>query len=211
VPVTVSESFQIIATLAAAQIVIAMVPGPNTILVAHAATRGRRYGWAAAAGVFPVGLAWATLGLTGLGATFEALPRLAVAMKLVCGLYLLWLGVKTVRLSFAAPEAVAAPVPAFTLLGAWRAGVLTNVTNPKTIAYYMSIFAATGAHRLGAGEQAIALVMMPAISCLWYGLVAATVASPPVARVLDRGRSWLDRLAGGIMLIFGLRLVLGRD
>lgn len=210
-PLSVSESFQIIATLAAAQIVIAMVPGPNTILVAHAATRGRRFGLAAAAGVFPVGLLWATLGLTGLGATFEALPHLAEAMRVVCGLYLLWLGIDTIRRSFRAETAAATSTPPPGLGAAFRAGVLTNLTNPKTIAYYLSIFAATGAHTLGPVEQAIALVMMPTISCLWYGLVAVTVASPPVARLLHDGRSRIDRLAGGVMVAFGLRLVIGRD
>lgn len=209
--VTMTESFQIIATLAAAQIVIAMVPGPNTLLVAHAATRGRRYGWAAAAGVLPVGLLWAWLGLAGLGATFEALPHLAEMLHVVCGLYLLWLGFETIRRSFAHPTSVAPALPVLTLAGAFRAGVLTNLTNPKSIAYYLSIFAATGAHNLGPVERAVVLVMMPTISCLWYGLLAATVASPPVARLLDRGRSLVDRVAGGVMILFGLRLVCDRD
>ncbi len=205
-----TESFQILATLAAAQIVIALVPGPNTLLVAHAATRSRAHGLAAAAGVWPVGLLWAVLGLTGLGAVFTALPTLAEAMHLACGLYLLWLGAKTVRRSFTLHGTIPVALP-MSLAGAFRAGVISNITNPKSIAFYMSIFAATGAAELPLGEQILAAVTMPTISALWYVFLAATVASPPVGSLLDRGRSLVDRVAGGLMIVFGLRLVLGRD
>lgn len=206
-----TESFQILATLAAAQIVIALVPGPNTLLVAHAATRSRAHGLAAAVGVWPVGFLWAVFGLTGLGAVFTALPTLAEAMRLACGLYLLWLGAKTVHRSFVLRGTVPLAATPMTLAGAFRAGVITNITNPKSIAYYMSIFAATGAAELPVGEQVLAAVTMPTISMLWYVFLAATVASPPVGFLLDRSRSLVDRIAGGLMIVFGLRLVFGRD
>lgn len=209
--VTMTESFQIIATLAAAQVVLNLSPGPNMMLVIHASAHDRRQGFAVAAGIWPVGIAWAILGLTGLGAAFTALPGLAEVMRVVCGLYLGWLGIQAVRRSFAEPG-LATPGPATTSLSeSFRAGVLSNVTNPKAVAYYMSIFAATGAHSLSVGEQILAVVMMPTISFLWNLGLAATVSSTPVARLLVGGRSWLDRLAGGIMLLFGLRLVFGRD
>lgn len=208
---TMTESFQILATLLAAQVVLNLSPGPNMMLVAHAASRSRAHGFAVAAGIWPVGIAWAVLGLTGLGAAFTALPGLAEAMRIVCGLYLGWLGIQSVRRSFAEPG-LATPGPATMSLGeGFRAGVLSNVTNPKAIAYYMSIFAATGAQALAPAEQVLAVVMMPTLSFLWNLGLAATVASPPVARILDGGRSWLDRLAGGVMLLFGLKLVFGRD
>ncbi len=206
-----TESFQILATLAAAQIAIALAPGPNTLLVAHAATRSRTHGLAVAAGVWPVGIAWAVIGLTGLGAVFAALPGLAEAMRLVCGLYLIWLGVKAVRRSFGEAAAnLDAPTP-MTRAEAFRAGVLSNAFNPKSIAYYMSIFAATGAQTLSAGEQTLAVVLMPTISAVWYVILTFAVASRPVERALERGRTWLDRLAGGVMILFGLRLVAGRE
>ena len=206
-----TESFQILATLVAAQIAIAIAPGPNTLLVAHAATRSRAHGLAVAAGVWPVGILWAITGLTGLGALFTALPALADAMRIACGLYLLWLGGKAVRRSFATGTIAGATIPPMSLAEAFRAGILSNVTNPKAIAYYMSIFAATGAHSLSTGEQILAVVLMPTISAGWNALLAVTVASPPVGRLLEDGRSHLDRLAGGLMIFFGLRLVFGRD
>lgn len=206
-----NESLQILATLAAAQVVIAMAPGPNTLIVVHAGMRDRRLGLAAACGIWPVGLTFATLGLLGIGTVLTALPQIAEAMCIVCGLYLLWLGVKAIRRSFAdgGPAAIATP-RAMTAGEALRAGMFANVLNPKSIAYYMSIFAATGASALSPGEQALALLMMPTISFLWYAALVLAVASPPVASVVDRGRCWLDRLAGVTMIGFGARLLVSR-
>lgn len=206
-----NESFQILATLAAAQVVIAMAPGPNTLMVIHAATRGRRLGLAVAGGIWPVGLAFATLGLAGIGTVFTALPEIAEAMRIACGLYLLWLGVKAIRRSFAQGAVVAGPEPRPMTTGeAFRAGMLTTLMNPKSIAYYLSIYAATSASSLSPAQQLIALLMMPTISFLWYVTLAFAVASPPVVAVVDRGRSWFDRLAGLTMIGFGVKLLASR-
>lgn len=205
-----TESFQILATLAAAQIAIAIAPGQNTVLVVHAGAHDRRLGLAVAAGIWPVGILWAIASLAGLGTLFEALPQLAEAMRIACGLYLLWLGVKAIRRSFSPHLVTASPSEAMSAAEALRAGALSTLTNPKAIAYYMSIFTATGAYALSPAEQALAAVLMPTISALWYALLATFVSSRPVAAVLDRGRSWLDRLAGLTMIGFGAKLLASR-
>jgi len=208
----VTESLQIIATLAAAQVVIAMAPGPNTLIVVHAGMRGRRLGLAAACGIWPVGFGFATLGLLGIGTVLTALPEIAEAMRIVCGLYLLWLGGKAIRRSFAEGGPFVAATPREMTAGeAFRSGMVTNLMNPKSIAYFMSIFSATGASALSPTEQAIAVVMMPTISFLWYAALAFAVASPPVTAVVDRGRSWFDRLAGLTMIGFGVKLLASRS
>ena len=206
-----TESLQILATLAAAQIAIAIAPGQNTLLVVHAGTHHRRLGLAVAAGIWPIGILWAVAGLAGLGTLFTSLPQLAEAMRLACGAYLLWLGLKAIRRSFTAPVLAALPDRSMSPGEAFRAGALSTLTNPKAIAYYMSIFTATGAYGLAPAEQAIAAVAMPTISALWYALLAVFVSSRPVATVVDRGRPWFDRLAGLTMIGFGTRLLTSRN
>jgi threonine/homoserine/homoserine lactone efflux protein len=209
--VRLTVSLQIIATLAAAQVVIAMAPGPDTLIVVHAGMRGRRLGLAAASGIWPVGLLFATLGLAGIGTVATALPEIAEAMRIACGLYLVWLGIEAIRRSFAEGDVGAALAPRPMTAGeALRAGTITNLMNPKSIAYYLSIFAATGASALGPTEQVIAVLMMPTISFLWYAALALLVAGRPVAAVADDGRSWLDRLAGLTMIGFGAKLLASR-
>jgi threonine/homoserine/homoserine lactone efflux protein len=209
----VTGSLQIIATLVAAQIVIAMAPGPNTLLVVHASAHERRLGLAVAAGIWPVGILWAVGGLLGLGTVLTALPEIAEAMRIACGLYLVWLGMRAVRRSFVEPLGIPASAGADVMTAgeAFRAGALSTLTNPKAIAYYLSIFTATGAFALSPPEQALVVILMPTVSSLWYALLATVVASRPVAGVLDRGRGWFDRLAGLTMIGFGAKLLASRN
>jgi threonine/homoserine/homoserine lactone efflux protein len=208
----VNESLQILATLAATQVVLNMSPGPNMLLVIQAATHDRRLGLAVAAGIWPIGILWATAGLTGLGAAVTAVPEIGLVMRIACGLYLGWLGVQAVRRSFAPPAGAAGAGPRpMTYAQAFRAGVITNITNPKSTAYYLSVFAATGAFGMTPFEQVAAVVMMPTISFAWNVVLALVVASAPVAGILGRGRPWFDRLAGGVMILFGLKLLTARD
>ena len=49
-----------------------------------------------------------------------------------------------------------------------------------------------------------------AIVAGWYVVVAFIVSMPPVARVYRRAQGWVDRLAGGLFVFFGGKLLLSR-
>lgn len=198
---------RIILTLAATQLVLAMTPGPNAVLVLQSAFQGRRTGLAAAAGIWPVGVLWAAVGLTGLGALMRKAPESGAVLSLLCAGYLLWLGIRMIACSFAgrsaaAPRARARP----SSFEAFKAGAISNLTNPKTIAYFTSIFTATGASVLSRTEQVTVMLMMPTISFCWYGALVMLTSHAMVRETLARARSWLDRVAGMVMLGFGVGL-----
>ncbi|MER2605003.1 MAG: hypothetical protein ABTQ29_04160, partial [Siculibacillus sp.] len=73
-----NESFQIIATLAAAQLVVAVAPGPGDRLAARVGLQARSLGFAVALGAWPAAVLWAVLGVGGLGVVLPALPGLAL-------------------------------------------------------------------------------------------------------------------------------------
>lgn len=198
-------------TLLGVHLLMVMTPGPNTLIVLRNAARDRRLGLASAVGILPVATFWMSAGLLGLGALFRAFPRVETALSLICGAYLLWLGFKALRASFAERALSAPPASARTTMArAFGEGFVTNLTNPKTIAYVSSVFAATGATDMPLGWQIAAIVTMPAISLVYYVGLALFASSRPVAAFLDGGRAWLDRIVGGLMLGFGLKLIAQR-
>jgi len=75
------------------------------------------------------------------------------------------------------------------------------------IAYFMSIFTATGAFALPLGYKIFAVFMMPSISFCWYCMMTFLVSSQMVRRCFDKASAWLDRIAGGLMLAFGFKLL----
>ena len=80
-----------------------------------------------------------TYTLEGLGVLLQQSQWLFSGLKLVGAIYLIWLGVKMLR---ASPDAAVGDVTVAPLsdLAALRTGFLTNVLNPKTTIFIVSLF-----------------------------------------------------------------------
>lgn len=194
--------------VAAIWTVAVVTPGPNFFLTAQlAAGRSRRHALWAVLGIASGTVVWALAGYLGLNALFAAAPWLFLGLKLLGGAYLVYLGG---RLILASPRSAAlahpAAAPSMTAATAWRRGLLTNLSNPKTAAFVTSLFAATlpADPPLWLGLTAIGL--MAAISLVWYGAVACVLGAPGLTTLYARARRWLERLAGAVFVAFGLRL-----
>ena len=195
------------ALLALAHLFAVMSPGPNAALVIQTAARSRRDAFIVVAGLWPAGALYAIAGLAGLGAALAAAPWLTLALRIVCGVYLLWLGVKMFRVSFTDRKLTARAAPATHLF--WQ-GFVTNITNPKSLVYWASVFTATSAYDLPAWAQVALSLMMPAIGSMWYGSLALIASSNALRTVLERATHWIDRISGTIMVGFGLKLLAQR-
>ncbi len=195
--------------IAGAMTVGAMSPGPSFVMVARTAvSSSRRDGLAAALGMGAGGIVFAVAALAGLQAAFLAVPALYLAVKLLGGAYLVYLGVRIWRGARAPLAAVAAGAQAAG--GARRAfllGFATQVSNPKTAVVYASIFAAFLPREVPA---ALALAVPAAIFCIetgWYAIVALALSSARPRAAYLRYKAWIDRAAGGVMGLLGLKLL----
>ncbi|MGK3206262.1 LysE family transporter [Amycolatopsis sp. MEPSY49] len=82
-------------TVLLAYLPAAVSPGPNFVLIAHTAAAGtRRAAVAVALGVVAAGGVLAAVAVFGLGGVLARTPWLATALRVVCGGYLAWLGVR---------------------------------------------------------------------------------------------------------------------
>ena len=172
------ESFQILATLAAARVVVAMAPGPTTLLVGRTAATSRRKALAVAAGVWSVGLLWAGLALMALATSIALVPDLAPVLVVVGGLHLVGLGVATVRRAFADAHARHDAATPGDLAAAFAAGITSEAGDPRAVACYLSIFAVTGALELDTPARVAAVAIMPTVAFVWNALMALAVAHP---------------------------------
>jgi threonine efflux protein len=94
--------------------------------------------------------------------------------------------------------------------GAWRSlrnGLLTNLSNPKVVIYFGSIFSAF----LGTGVSSAARwglwAMVVAETFLWFSIVAGCFALPVMRRGYLRISRWIDGCAGTVFVLFGLHLI----
>jgi threonine/homoserine/homoserine lactone efflux protein len=187
----------------------AISPGPSFVLVARTAIAGsRRAGLGTALGMGLGGLVFASLALLGLIALLAQVTWLYLGLKIAGGLYLLHLGWRLWR---GAREPLSVSMTGQTGQGFGRAmllGFVTQISNPKTAVVYAGIFAALLPQQplpLWLGLALPAAIF--AVECGWYALVALAFSAGGPRRVYLGAKSWIDRLAGGVMAALGLRLI----
>ncbi|HEU0026823.1 MAG TPA: LysE family transporter [Ktedonobacterales bacterium] len=91
-------------------------------------------------------------------------------------------------------------------LPSWLIGFLTNISNPKALAFFSSIFALLLPARPPFWLDVAILAGMVGISAGWFSLVALLFSLAPVARAYRRAQRWIDAITGGIFVALGLRL-----
>jgi threonine/homoserine/homoserine lactone efflux protein len=198
--------------IAGAMTVGAMSPGPSFVMVARTAVASRGDGLAAALGMGAGGLVFAIAALAGLQAAFLAVPALYLAIKGFGGAYLIYLGIRIWRgarqpLAMTQDAAGTSPRQQGRSGRTFLLGLATQVSNPKTAVVYASIFAAFLPREV---PLVLALAVPAVIFCIetgWYAIVALALSSAAPRSAYLRYKVWIDRAAGGVMGLLGLRLV----
>jgi threonine/homoserine/homoserine lactone efflux protein len=187
-----------------------VTPGLDSMLVLrYALVGGRRAGLAVVAGINIGCLAWATATLAGLTALLTA-SRLAYDIVRVLGaIYLIWFGARMLWQTFTrrrSDQPALAPAEP----GRWaaaRAGLVTNLLNPKPGVFYMSLlpqFLPAGPANLTWGVLLVAIHL--AIGLIWLPVLVWTAVRARRLFLRDRVRRWLDRITATVLIGLGGKL-----
>jgi threonine/homoserine/homoserine lactone efflux protein len=192
---------------------LTVTPGLDTALVLRTAgVEGARKAALAAIGICLGCLAWGVVVALGLGVLLQASELAYKILRWAGAAYLLYLGIKLIRskregLVEGDAEATAASGGAWF----WR-GLLTNLLNPKVGIFYVSFLPQFIPAGVNVPGTTILLAGVHAVLGLaWFA--ALILATQPIAAALRKPRTvrLLDRLTGGLFLLFGARLALVRD
>lgn len=184
-----------------------MSPGPNFVAVTHRAiSSSRSAAIAMVCGIVMVNMLWATMALFGLGLLISAMPWLYWSIKIMGAGYLVWFGIQLLRRStkpLPPNRGIATTRATFEL--ALRDGIVTNLANPKSMAFYASVF--SGAVPAGASAETLQVMvaMVGTISTLWYGSVALTMSAKRMADLYRNGKLIIERTCGMFLILLGWR------
>jgi threonine/homoserine/homoserine lactone efflux protein len=198
-----------LASIVAALSVGVISPGPSFVMVARVAVASSRTrALATALGMGAGGAIFGAAALLGLQSVLLAVPALYVALRVLGGLYLCYLGFLIFR-SAQQPLAVVGGGgrDSHGPFGAFWLGVTTQVSNPKTAIVYASVFAALLPASFSLGFAAAVLAAVFFVEAAWYALVALLFSSAGPQRAYLSYKSWVDRAAGAVMFGLGLKLV----
>lgn len=89
-------------------------------------------------------------------------------------------------------------------------GFLTNLSNPKAVIYFGSVFSLFVGDNVTAGARWGLFVLIVAETFVWFSIVACVFALPMMRRGYQRLSKWIDGLAGVLFAGFGIHLILSR-
>lgn len=193
-----------------AALLLTLTPGLDTALILRTVTvESRKKAFQAALGINTGCFIWAALVAFGLGALLTA-SELAYDLLKFCGAaYLCWLGLQLLirpRQVFTADQARPAASHNWFLRG-----MLGNVLNPKIGVFYVSFLP----QFIPAGHSPVIWTFLlvaihVVIGTLWSSfLILASGYAQGVLKVPSVVK-WMDRITGGVFMLFAARLALSQ-
>ncbi len=192
-------------TIAAAFIVAAASPGPATIAVITVSMNaGRRTGLHFGLGL-SAGLAfWGLVAATGLGALLQASSYALSFLKLMGGVYLLWLAFNSAR---SAKNAEEAQIHLETGPRDFNRGLLLNLSNPKAVFAWMAVLALGLDQGSGTGHVILATGLCIILGFLIYAFYALIFSTSGAMAIYRRTRRWIEGAVAGLFALAGLGLI----
>lgn len=148
--------------------------------------------------------------IAGLGLTFvsDLLIGQKLWLQLLGGAFLIYLGIRTL---LSRPVGQATSVKSADLVGAYSSTFLLTLTNPVTILFFVGVMAGLGVGSAGSDYAHAAVLVLGVFvgSALWWLTLSSGVS-------LLRNRfdalaiTWVNRISGMIITVFGLAALLSK-
>jgi len=186
-----------------------LVPGPDFAIILRSATRGWRPGVAASGGA-QVGLCvHMVMAVVGLSVVLARHPELLTAIRILGGVYLIYLGgrlvVPTLRRLRAGQDETSPQTEQQAVATAFRQGLFTNLLNPKAVLFFAAVlpqFLVEGTAPVWVQIAALGIVDVLLGFLAWAVVI---VIGTRLSSLLRRPviRRWWDRVIGMSLGILG--------
>lgn len=196
-----------LASLALIQLLIAASPGPAAVLtIQTAAARGARAGIAVSIGLAAAILIWAGAAIAGLKVLFDIAPFLQTAFRIIGAAFLIYIGISMWR--HAKTPIDTAKAAQGSLLRLVRLGFITDLANPKALAYFTAVFTGVLPAAPTMTDVILILTVVVAVEFIWYAALSLFFARPKIRQAYIALKSYLDRLFGAVIALLGIRIAL---
>jgi threonine/homoserine/homoserine lactone efflux protein len=180
---------------------IAAPVGPIGVLcIRRTLSDGRLSGLLSGLGAATADVLYGAIAAFGLSVIMDALIGQVLWLKLIGGLFLLYLGIKTL---FSKPADEAARAKSSGLLSAYLSTFFLTITNPMTILSFIAIFAGLSTPQSQNGSPMILVAGVFAGSAAWW-LTLSFGVSLMRERVTPKLMLWVNRISGMVIIIFGI-------
>jgi threonine/homoserine/homoserine lactone efflux protein len=184
-------------------------PGPSVLAVMGTAmAQGRARALALASGIVCGSLCWGLCAAFGLAALMERWSGALAVVKVVGGLYLLWMAWQAARKMRGTKGVLAAKVVDEGYARTWTRGVAMHLTNPKAIVVWLSVVSLAlpaGARQADALAFVLSCAALSASIFCCYALAFSTDAA---RRAYRAGERWVNAVLAGVFAYAGVRMLI---
>ncbi len=187
-----------------------VTPGPNILaVIGTSMSVNRKSGVALAAGVAGGTFLWATLAVMGVAALFATFASALFVLKIVGGLYLLWLAYKIFRsaASTDALEITSLQIANRGPLGYVARGVIIQMSNPKAALAWLAILPLCIDNGAPPWVWMAVVIGTTTMSVLGHLAYAIAFSTRPAIDAFHRGRRVMQTLLGCFFGFVGIKLL----
>ncbi len=198
-------------TICLLHFVAQLSPGPDVLLIAKSATSTtRQNALKVIAGISAGIVVWVVLTLAGFTVLIDQFPWIQQALMLLGGIFLAKMGwamlkggVHSFKNRHQTDEDTNGQVQAknYFMLGLW-----TNLSNPKTLIYFSSVFSLALSSSASDYLKAQLAVIIPLQTFITFTLLMLLISQPKIKILYQRSGSYIDMMSGGLFLLFALWL-----
>ncbi|GAA4252082.1 LysE family translocator [Azospirillum formosense] len=184
---------------------IAAPVGPIGLLcIRRTLADGPAHGFVSGLGAASADAVYGAIAGFGVALVTDALLGAQVALKLVGGLMLLWLGWSTLRARPA--ERAAEARGGGGLAGAYVSTFALTLANPATILSFAAVFGGLGVSAGNGSSTGVAALLVAGVfigSAMWWLGLSASVGAVR-RRVTPAAMLWINRVSGAVLGAFGI-------
>ncbi|UUO22980.1 lysine transporter LysE [Colwellia sp. M166] len=204
----------IFVTVAIAHFLALLSPGPDFVLVVKSAIRNEgKNAIGVALGIASANALYVGLCLIGVGTILAASVTIMIVLKVIGGLFLIYLAVQALRASKGSynnldmAEHTHSNAVKATFLKEFITGFMSGILNPKNLLFYLSLFTVVLTPEVGFAFKLGLGIWMTAIVFLWDLSIIFLLSTPKVRSKFTKLAYYIDKVTGAILGLIGFAIV----
>lgn len=176
-------------------------PGSDfAIVTKNTISNGRYAGYATALGIALSTWVHTFYCLIGIALLISKSPTLFHLIKYVGMGYLLYIGITTFQSKFTANNLSQCSPSRHTMFNSFKQGLLSNVANPKTTLFYLSLFTMVISKNTTLYIQVLYGFIICLLHLLWFIFVSYLISHPAIKRKFDKNIALVNKIIGIILI-----------
>lgn len=201
-------------TVGVAHFLALLSPGPDFVLIVKSAIKNNsKDAMGVALGITMANAVYISLCLIGIGSILAASALLMVILKIIGGLFLIYLAVQALQArkdsysQLDINEPISTNVTNTTFVKEFVAGFISGIFNPKNLLFYLSLFTVVLTPEVSFAFKLSLGVWMTIVVFLWDTSIIFLLSTRKVRQKFTQAAYYLDKITGALLGIIGVTIV----